>query len=79
MDLQALVLKPGDLIKNLAGPLVDQQSAAQGGIGGMDRDKQRREALSLDPLPIGWQQVGEGEVGAVEKAEAVVVVFEIQA
>ena len=45
----------------------------------MHRDIQGREALLFNALPIGSTQVGEGEIGAVEKAEPVVVVLEIEA
>ena len=45
----------------------------------MNRHKQRREPLLFDPQPVRVGEVGEGEIGAVEKTEAVVVVLEVKA
>tara|TARA_B100000900_G_C20242684_1_gene578576 strand:- start:233 stop:625 length:393 start_codon:yes stop_codon:yes gene_type:complete len=34
--------------------------------------------LLLNPLPIGITQVGESEIGAVKKAESIIVIFEVK-
>ena len=79
MDLQPPLREPGELIAQQGGPGIHQQTAAQFGIGGMHRDIEGREPLLLDPLPVGGGEIGEGEIGAVEKAQAVVVVLEVEA
>ncbi len=79
MDLQALLLKPGDLLEDLTGTVVEQQAPTQRRFGGMNRNKQWREPLPLDALPVRCREVGEGEIGAVEKAQAIVIVLEIKA
>ena len=79
MDLQVALLEPLQLLQQQAGAGIHQQATAQLRLRGVHRHIQRREALLLNPAPVGLAQVGEGEVRAVEKAEAVVVVLQIQA
>ena len=56
-----------------------QHARPQLGLGGVDADVQRRQALGDHPLEIGLGEPGErGEV-AVQEAEPVVVVLQVQA
>ena len=79
MDLQIPLSEPAELIQQKGCAGVLQKPAAQQRIGGMDRHKQGGQALGLNALPVGVGEVGEGEIGAVEKAEAVIVIFQIEA
>ena len=79
MDLQAPLGEPAQLLRQQGRPGVDQQTAAKLGFGGVHRHVEGGEALAFDALPIGGGEVGEREVAAVEEAEAVVVVLEIEA
>ena len=45
----------------------------------MHRNKQGGEPLLLNALPVGGGEVGERQIRAVKKTEAVVVVFEVEA
>jgi hypothetical protein len=44
----------------------------------MHRHVEGRESLLLDATPIGGGKIGEGELGAVEKTQAEVVILEIE-
>ena len=56
-----------------------QHPGAHLGVGGVDADVQRRQALGDHPLEVGLGEAGErGEV-PVEEAQPVVVVLEVQA
>ena len=79
VDLEAPLGEPGQLLQQQGGAGIDQQAAAQLGVGGVHRDVQRRKALFLDAAPVGRREIGEGEVRAVEKTQAVVVVLEVEA
>ena len=44
----------------------------------MNRDEQRCQPLLLNPLPVGITEVGECEIGAVEKTESIVIILEVE-
>ena len=44
----------------------------------MNRDEQRCQPLLLNPLPVGITEVGECEIGAVEKTESIVIILEVK-
>ena len=59
MDLQIALGEPAKLIQQQSGPRIDQQTAAQLRLGGMDGNEQGRKPLFLYPLPISGGEVGE--------------------
>ena len=66
------------MLGQLRRPRIDQQATAQLRIGTVHGDIKRREPLLLDALPVGRAEIGEGEIGAVEEAEPIVVVLEVK-
>ena len=57
---------------------VADQRDAQLRVGGVHGDVQRRDALLLDPPPVLFGQVGQGDEAAVEHRVAVVVVHDVE-
>ncbi len=78
MASDAEVAQALDLLHNLAGARTGDHALAQLGVGGVDRDVERAEALLREALPIMLFEVGEGNEVAEEEAVAVVVVFDVE-
>ena len=60
-------------------PRVAQHAAADLGIGGVDAHVERRQPLGHDPLEVGLGEAGQRREVAVQEAQPVVVVLEVEA
>ena len=76
MDLEIAFVKPFQLPEQAASAGILKKAGTQVWIRGMDGHKQRRQTLLLDPGPIGLRQVRECEIGPIQKAEPVIIIFE---
>lgn len=59
-------------------PRVPQHSCSHRGVGGVDRDVERAEALLNDASKVQFSEAGQRREVSVEEREAVVVVLEVQ-
>ncbi len=78
-DLDAVVEQGPQPAQARRAPAVAQHRRPQLGIGRVDRDVQRRQALGDDPFEIGLGEPGQRREVPVQEAEPVVVVLEVQA
>jgi hypothetical protein len=60
-------------------PPVAQHLGPHLGVGGVDADVQRRQALGDHPLEVGLGEAGEGGEVPVEERQPVVVVLQVEA
>ena len=60
-------------------PPVAQHAGAHVGVGGVDRDVERRQALVDHPLEVDLREPGQRRKVAVEERQPVVVVLQVQA
>ena len=44
----------------------------------MHRNKQRRQPQPLNAIPFPLRQIGEGEIGAIEKTQPIIIIFVIK-
>ncbi|CAB4905744.1 unannotated protein [freshwater metagenome] len=57
---------------------IAQHLTTNRGVGGMNTDIQRREAFGNHPLEIGFGEPRQRREIAIEKTQAVIIIFEIQ-
>lgn len=70
-----MIRKPLELRENFPGAVIFEELPTNLRLSGMDGHKQGREAHLVNALPFPLGQVGQGEITAIEKAEAIVVIF----
>ena len=59
-------------------PRPPEQSVPELGVGGVDRDVERRQALRDDPLERGLVEIAERDVVAVQERQPEIVVLHVQ-
>ena len=62
-----------------ADPRLAEEPVAEGGVRGVHGDVERREPLRLDARELVLLEIGQGDVVAVEKRQAEVVVLHVEA
>ncbi len=70
--------KTPDLFQDIRHIGFPQQHRPQRAVGRVDGNVLRAEALLLDPLPVRLRQVGKGHKIAVQKAETIVIVLQVE-
>ena len=79
VHLDAVVEKTPQPTQAHRSPAVAKHAGADLGVGSVDRDVQRRQALVDDTFEVRLGEAGEGREVAIEERQPVVVVFYVQA